>query len=193
MSCGACPESGQLAARAAALSGGQVMLGWALDVEQWFAERRAAGEIPQPELRQPELPAPGFPAAEPVERSWPERMEQAAKELIADGWIRRELAAGSRAPDEVVIWAEREDTEDLPTGPPDLLIACRRGSQLLYGCAGPGAVRFALPRKNKFYGRDEDAAWIMHRLREEALKKGLLFCPRCGTALAGETCPTCAG
>ncbi len=48
MSCGTCPESGQFSAQTSALSGGQVMLGWAVDVEQWFRERQACGQTPQP-------------------------------------------------------------------------------------------------------------------------------------------------
>ncbi len=46
MSCGTCPESSQIPARSSAMSGGQVMLGWAVDVEQWFRQRQAQGQRP---------------------------------------------------------------------------------------------------------------------------------------------------
>ncbi len=71
MSCGTCPESGQIPAQTSAMSGGQVMLGWAVDVEQWFQQRQAQGQRPaivprvQPIVFTPEPATEPAPAAPP--------------------------------------------------------------------------------------------------------------------------------
>ncbi len=167
MSCGTCPESGQATAQTAALSGGQVLGGWAIDVKQWFAERRQA-------------------CREPVIRASLDQSEeaQAARALLQAA---RKLVT---AADEAVLYFRAQFQPALLCRYGSELRLWRWADQPAHRFHNEADGQGLEGHTEQFF-TPAGAADRLAKLKEQALADKTAFCLICGGALAAGHCRYC--
>ncbi len=198
MSCGTCPASGQLPAQTSALSGGQVMLGWAVDVEQWFRQRQAQNQGHPPVVRLPDdTPASGAQHA-PDPRL---KLVQAAQALLQDKearmWVTQAVGKGMGQAflgTDVSIPQQNFNPRPNTSGVSLVCLVVRRkgmseefDSSTIVGYLAAG--RWVHFRRD--WADYDDAVAQIELLREEVKKSGCFFCLQCGAILENEQCPNC--